>query len=409
MTDREFAIDVVRRLRESGYESLWAGGCVRDELLGATPADYDVATSARPEQVSAVFRRTIEVGASFGVVEVIGPRQFDGSFPKVQVATFRSDGAYLDGRRPESVVFSTAEADAQRRDFTINGMFFDPLDGRVIDYVGGQADLNAGVLRAIGDPRARFGEDKLRLLRAVRMAARFRFPIEESTGWAVREMADQITVVSAERIAEELRKMLAHPNRAWAVRQMDELGLWRRIVPETPTGEAWAGTLAVFDRLNEAASFELALAVLLMDLGKKSAGGIGRRLKLSVAEISRVEWLVANGGALTDATTQPRSRLYPLLVQPGIGELIALHQAREFAESVEYCERVLREVPADVLNPVPLITGDDLVAHGWVPGPRFKKALDAVRAAQLDQTITNRDEAIQLAEDFANTSAPKSM
>ena len=203
MSEREFAIDVVRRLRESGYEALWAGGCVRDELLGLSPADYDVATSARPQQVSAVFRKTVEVGASFGVVEVIGPRRLDGSFPKVQVATFRSDGAYLDGRRPESVRFSSAEEDAQRRDFTINGMFFDPLDGRVIDHVGGQADLKAKVLRAIGDPRARFREDKLRLMRAVRMAARFDFPIEEQTAAAVREMAGEITVVSAERIADE--------------------------------------------------------------------------------------------------------------------------------------------------------------------------------------------------------------
>src|SRR5262245_8226634 len=224
MTDREFAIDVVRRLRQSGYEALWAGGCVRDELLGVDPADYDVATSARPEEVERTFARSVGVGKSFGVIEVIGPRRHDGSFPKVQVATFRSDGAYVDGRRPESVVFSTAEEDAQRRDFTINGMFFDPLEDRVIDYVGGQADLRAGVLRAIGDPRARFREDKLRLLRAVRMAARFDFPIEPGTAAAVLEMAPEITVVSAERIAEELRKILVHRNRAWAVRQLDELG-----------------------------------------------------------------------------------------------------------------------------------------------------------------------------------------
>src|SRR5215468_2735973 len=210
MTERDFAVQVVRRLRQAGYEALWAGGCVRDELLGVEPVDYDVATSARPEEVQRTFAHTVEVGVSFGVVEVIGPRRPDGSFPKVQVATFRSDGAYVDGRRPESVVFSTAAEDAQRRDFTINGMFFDPLESRVIDYVGGLADLKAGVLRAIGDPRARFREDKLRLMRAVRMAARFDFPIEAGTAAAVREMAPQITVVSSERIAEELRKMLAH-------------------------------------------------------------------------------------------------------------------------------------------------------------------------------------------------------
>ena len=163
MTDREFAIDVVRRLRQSGYEAYWAGGCVRDELLGLTPADYDVASSARPEEVVRTFARTVEVGASFGVVEVIGPRRADGSFPKVQVATFRSDDSYVDGRRPVSVMFATPKEDAERRDFTINGMFFDPLESKVIDYVGGQADLKAGILRAIGDPRARFREDKLRI------------------------------------------------------------------------------------------------------------------------------------------------------------------------------------------------------------------------------------------------------
>src|SRR5262245_30736477 len=291
MTDREFAIDVVRRLRQSGYEALWAGGCVRDELLGLTPADYDVATSARPEEVERTFARTVAVGASFGVVEVIGPRRPDQSFPKVQVATFRSDGAYIDGRRPESVVFSTAVEDAQRRDFTINGMFFDPLESKVIDYVGGQADLKAGVLRAIGDPRARFREDKLRLMRAVRMAARFDFPIESATAAAIREMAPELNVVSAERIADELRKMLVHRNRAWAMRQMDELGLLRQVLPEVendmkgrlpqglpeaPTGDLWQHILRVLELLEgpqwpqpSPVSFPLAFAAILHDVGKK--------------------------------------------------------------------------------------------------------------------------------------------
>src|SRR6476620_3024901 len=264
MTEREVAIGVVRRLRQAGYEALWAGGCVRDELLGVEPADYDVATSARPEDVQRTFARTVAVGESFGVVAVIGPRRFDGSFPKVEVATFRSDGAYIDGRRPESVVFSTAAEDAQRRDFTINGMFFDPLESRVLDYVGGRADLKAGVLRAIGDPRARFREDKLRLMRAVRMAARFDFPIEDATAAAIREMAPEITVVSAERIADELRKMLVHRHRSWAMRQMDELGLLRHVLPEVEaemkglpqgppaasTGDLWRHTLKVLEVLD---------------------------------------------------------------------------------------------------------------------------------------------------------------
>jgi poly(A) polymerase len=410
MTDREFAIDVVRRLRQSGFEALWAGGCVRDELLGVTPADYDVATSARPEDVVRTFARTVEVGAAFGVVEVIGPRRFDGTHPIVQVATFRSDGAYIDGRRPESVVFSSAEEDAQRRDFTINGMFFDPIECKVIDYVGGQADLQAGVLRAIGDPRARFREDKLRLMRAVRMAARFDFPIESVTAAAIREMAGELNVVSAERIADELRKMLIHPNRASAVRQMDELGLLRQVLPEAPTGDVWQHILRVLELLEgprwpepTAVSFPLAMAALLHDVGKKVAGVACRRLKLSNAETTRIEWLVEKHRYLDEAPTMRVSKLKPILVHPGIGELLALHRADALASGrsiahVEFCEKMLRETPAEELNPPPLLTGDDLITLAWEQGPVFKTVLDAVREAQLEGMIRTKEEAVWLAE-----------
>ena len=445
MTDREFAIDVVRRLRQSGYEALWAGGCVRDEMLGLEPADYDVATSARPEDVIRTFARTVEVGASFGVVEVIGPRRFDGSHPIVQVATFRSDGAYIDGRRPESVVFSSAKEDAQRRDFTINGMFFDPLDGQVIDYVGGQADLQSKVLRAIGDPRDRFREDKLRLMRAVRMAARFNFPIEPATAAAIRGMATQLHVVSAERIADELRKMLVHRNRAWAMRQMDELGLLRQVLPEveaemkgipqglpeSPTGDLWQHVLRVLELLDGPmwpspmpVSFPLAFATLMHDVGKKRSAQreadrytfhghehIGkrlaavacRRLRLSNAETTRIEWLVERHQYLCEAPSMRPSRLKPILVHPGIGELLALHRADSLAskrsvDHVEFCEKLLRETPADELNPPPLLTGDDLIALGWKQGPIFKTALDAVREAQLEGAIRTKDQAIHLAD-----------
>ncbi len=214
MTEREFAIDVVRTLQNAGHTALWAGGCVRDELLGLTPHDYDVATSARPEQLRPLFRKRNEIGAHFGVVQVIGPRADDGEWLTIEVATFRSDGTYTDGRRPDTVTFSSPEEDAQRRDFTINGMFFDPLKGELIDYVGGRADLAAKVLRAIGNATERFTEDKLRILRAARMATRFALEIEPQTHAAARAMAAEIRVVSAERIAEELRKLLVHPNRA---------------------------------------------------------------------------------------------------------------------------------------------------------------------------------------------------
>ena len=414
MTDREFAIDVVYRLRQSGYEALWAGGCVRDELLGLAPADYDVATSARPEQVTATFRRTIEVGASFGVVEIIGPRRQNGSIPKVQVATFRCDGAYTDGRRPDSVTFATAEEDAQRRDFTINGMFFDPIGGRIIDYVGGQADLRAKTLRAIGDAHARFREDKLRLLRAVRMAARFEFPIEAATAAAIREMSAQITVVSPERIAEELRKILAHPNRAWAVSQMAELGLLHPVLPEASASasanEAWLQTLDVLRRLDgprwpepAAVSFPLAFAALMFRLGARSAVGAGKRLRFSNDEVSRVELLIEHVASLTHALTMKASQLNPILVHAGIGELLALNRAIAGASGeslavVEHCEQILRTVPRAELDPPPLLTGDDLISNGWSPGPYFKKVLEAVREAQLDRTIATKDDAFQMAE-----------
>ena len=228
---RRFALQVVRRLREAGYEAYWAGGCVRDWLLGLRPHDYDVATNARPEEVQRLFRRTVAVGASFGVVEVIGPR-VDGETITVQVATFRSEGPYSDGRHPDSVTFTDAAHDAQRRDFTINGLFYDPLTGKVLDYVGGQQDLQARLLRAIGNPRERFTEDKLRMLRAVRLASHFQLTIESETAAAIQAMADQITVVSAERIAEELRRLLTSPGRVRGMELLRHLNLLPPIFPE---------------------------------------------------------------------------------------------------------------------------------------------------------------------------------
>ncbi len=228
---RQFALEVVRRLRQAGYEAYWAGGCVRDYLLGLTPHDYDVATSATPEEVQRLFRRTVTVGASFGVVEVLGPRA-DGETISIQVATFRSEGPYSDGRHPDSVTFTNAVQDAQRRDFTINGLFYDPLTGQVLDYVGGQQDLQARILRAIGNPRERFQEDRLRILRAVRLAAQFSLTLEPETAEAIRAMANQITVVSAERIAEELRRLLTDAGRVRGLELLHELGLLAPIFPE---------------------------------------------------------------------------------------------------------------------------------------------------------------------------------
>jgi poly(A) polymerase len=437
MTEREFAIEVVRQLQAAGHQALWAGGCVRDELLGLTPKDYDVATDATPEQVRRLFCRTVAVGISFGVVEVLGPR--DGLEPlKVQVATFRSDVSYSDGRRPDEVVFSTAEEDALRRDFTINGMFFDPLAGKLIDYVGGQADLQTKILRAIGDPPLRFQEDKLRLLRGVRFATTFDLTVEPSTAAAIRVMADQITVVSAERIAEELRRLLVLPRRSRGVNLLFALGLVAPLLPEllpmkglpqgppsAPTGNLWDHVMQVLDLLGPSPSFPLAFAALLHDVGKprtmgrtperytfyyhehvgkRLASDICLRLKLSNAERERVEWLVEKHQILCNAKEMRTSKLKTVLRHEGIRELLELHRADALAsgtgtEHVAYCEYLLGEWTAEDLDPPALITGHDLVRHGLKPGPKFKELLDAVREAQLDGTIKTPKEALELVEE----------
>jgi len=434
MTEREFAVEVVRTLQAAGHQALWAGGCVRDELLGLTPKDYDVATDAVPQRVRELFRRTVEVGAAFGVVEVLGPRQ-NGQQLKVQVATFRSDISYSDGRHPDEVVFSTAEEDAKRRDFTINGMFLDPVSAKLIDYVGGQADLQAKILRAIGDPPLRFQEDKLRLLRAVRFATTFDLVIEPATAAAVRAMADQITVVSAERIAEELRRTLMSPRRGQGVNLIHELGLVAALLPEllpmkalpqgppsAPTGDLWDHVIRVLDRLGPSPSFPLAFAALLHDVGKPRTVGrtperytfyyhehVGRRiaseiclrLRLSNAERERVEWLVEKHQVLCNARGMRTSKLKTLLRHEGIRELMELHRADALAcgystDHVEYCESLLREWTEEDLDPPPLLSGHDLMRMGLEPGPNFKEILDAVREAQLDGIVKTTREALEM-------------
>jgi poly(A) polymerase len=436
MTERDFAIDVVRRLRNAGHEALWAGGCVRDELLGILPKDYDVATDAPPEEVRRLFKRTIAVGASFGVIEVLGPRPL-----KVQVATFRSDVSYSDGRHPDAVVFSSARDDALRRDFTINGMFYDPLGSQLIDYVGGQGDLQAKVLRAIGDAATRIAEDKLRMLRAVRIAARFELTIDPATFDAIRTMADQITVVSAERIADELRKLLVDKHRARGMQMLMDSGLAAAVLPEllpmkglaqgppaSPTGDLWDHVLRVLDLLPPEPSFPLALGALLHDVGKprtvgrtperytfyyhehvgtRMASEICQRLKLSNAERERIEWLVEKHQFLCDARKMRLSKLKKTLAEPGIHELLALHRADALAcgrstDHVDFCEHLLSTWTPDELDPPPLITGDDLKAMGLEPGPEYARLLDAVREAQLEGTVTTREEALELVSSLRN-------
>jgi poly(A) polymerase len=415
---REFAVDVVRTLSQAGFTALWAGGCVRDLLLGRPPDDYDVATSARPEEVQKLFgpRRTLAIGASFGVILVHGPR--GGGAGDVEVATFRTEGPYLDGRRPEHVVFATPEEDACRRDFTINGMFYDPLAEELKDFVGGRDDLARKVVRAIGDPLARFREDKLRMLRAVRIAARFDFELDGATADAVRQMAREILVVSHERIADELKKMLVHPRRARAAGLARELDLLTVILPEMAPVCATAGLPGSKDRWQvtcemlyrfEIPRFELSLAALLHEIARDgtadAAAGLAericRRLKLSNQESHDVSWLVGHRDALHGMQTIRKFRLKRLLAEPLIHELLALesanaHATNESLAEVDFCQNYLRTTPMEEINPPPLITGDDLKALGIEPGPQFKEILEKVRDGQLDGVISTRDEALRL-------------
>jgi poly(A) polymerase len=429
---RDFALEVVRRLQQAGHRTLWAGGCVRDLILGETPADYDVATDATPEEVMAILPfRAVTVGISFGVVRVRHPHR---SGAEVEVATFRSDGAYVDGRRPESVVFSSPELDAARRDFTINGMFLDPLTDTLIDYVGGHPDLKNHVLRAIGDPEARFREDKLRVLRAIRLSARFQFQIEPGTLAAIKSMAGQVVTVSKERIAQELRKMLVHRSRARAMELALDTGLVAATLPNLllmrgmfqgkpmqPEGDLWDHAMLVLELLPAHPSFTLAFAALLHDVGKprtrvfhhgryrfhdheqvgaRVSDQLCRDLKLSNAERERIDWLVAFHQFLGEPKKLRESKLKRILAEPGIDDLLALHRADALAstgnaENVDYCQYYLRVEPAGPINPAPLITGHDLVRHGLEPGSHFAAILEQVREAQLEGQIHTKRAALE--------------
>ena len=413
---RQFAISVVRDLRQAGFEALWAGGCVRDQLMGIQPKDYDVATDATPPQVRQLFGhgRTLSIGAAFGVITVLGPRDAE----PVEVATFRHDAPYSDGRHPDSVRFSTAEEDALRRDFTINGMFYDPQTERIIDYVDGQRDIRLRVVRAIRDPRQRIAEDKLRMLRAVRFAAQFDFEIEPETFLAVQEQAHEIVIVSAERVAAELRRMLVQKNRVRAVELLRETGLLEVVLPESlrttnpaenvPEAAAmlpWRRTLHVLGRLRDP-SFPMALAGLLLEITDhqadqgRDANRICRRWRLSRQEISTTIRLLTNHDSLRSADQMPWPRLQRMLVSDGIEELLQFAEAVADVDAcdprpLQFCREQLA-LPAEELNPKPLIGGEDLIRIGVPRGPHYRVLLDQVRDAQLLGQIRTLDEAMQL-------------
>ncbi len=396
-SSRDFAVSIVTTLRAANYHALFAGGCVRDLLLGKTPADFDVATDATPDDVMRLFRRTVPVGVSFGVIRVIGSK----SQGEVEVATFRSDGEYLDGRRPESVTFGSAETDALRRDFTINGMFLDPVTNEVIDYVGGRNDLDGRVIRAIGDPFARFAEDKLRLLRAVRFAARLEFEIESQTADAIRSMASEVTQVSIERIMDEWRKMIVPPTRVRALTMARELGLLQVLISGL-SEESWIETIRVLNALPNEPGFPLAMAALLRKLG---VAATVRDWKLSNSDRDRIVRLIEAQDALLNPDSLPRSRLKRILASPEINELLDLHESIALATTgdwthVNYCRRYLRELPDGPIDPPPLVTGRDLIEAGLKPGPRFSGLLEKIRDAQLDGVIQTKEDGIKLiAED----------
>lgn len=408
------ALRIITTLRGAGFVAYMAGGCVRDALLGKQPKDYDVATNATPDAVRHVFgrSRTLAFGSSFGVIGVLPPR---GPSPTEQreahshptqpteVATFRSDGFYSDGRRPDSVHFGDARHDALRRDFTINGLFFDPHEDRVIDFVGGQADLQSGILRTIGNPQERFGEDKLRMLRAVRFATTLGFRLEPSTLQAILEHADDIRMVSAERIGAEMRRVLLAESAVTGLRHLMACGLDRWVLPETPHMDLDRGERLMTHALIPDFSLRLACLLTLVQDPGESLQAISKRWRLSNEETRRAEAAIKHWPMIVATQSQAWSKIQPLLIDRDAETIVALAAAiaavdrgaddRAGTEDVAAAQAALAW-PADQLNPPPLLTGDDLRELGIPAGPEYAEILKAARNDQLDGKIRTRAEAI---------------
>ncbi len=399
----EGAVRIVHKLTAAGHQALLAGGCVRDLLLGLTPQDYDIATDALPEQVCELFRATRKVGAQFGVVLVKQRRRW------IEVASFRTDGPYLDGRRPAEVQLTDARHDAFRRDFTVNGMFLDPLAMKVLDYVGGRTDLDARVIRAIGEPAARFDEDYLRLLRAVRFAARLDFPIEPVTLAAIRDHAPLLAKVAPERVRDELERMFSHParRRAWVLLQECELlpYLW-------PQAEWNVEQIQRIDtllrRLPTDAPFELALAVLLADHGRRKVHRIARELTLSNEGRDTTAWLTAHQADLDDPETPSLAEFKRLMAAPAFDALRMLVGVRyeDMPDGMQrraVLDARVASIAPQTVQPAPFVTGDDLIQRGVAPGPAYKRILDELYTRQLDEVSTSREEALQTLDELLRT------
>ncbi|HVI09953.1 MAG TPA: CCA tRNA nucleotidyltransferase [Candidatus Binatia bacterium] len=451
---KAFAISIIQTLRERGFQAYLAGGCVRDLLLDREPKDYDVATSATPNEVMQIFPNSFAVGAQFGVVLVPYPvspvppvfKGFEGidaspidaaasETHTVEVATFRSDLAYSDGRHPDAVRFSQdPREDVVRRDFTINGMMLDPVTNEVLDFVGGRHDLEAGIVRAIGDPDRRFGEDKLRLLRAVRFAARFQYEIESQTFASIHNHAPEIALVSRERVRDELTRMLIEGHASRAFRLLDATALLPEVLPEIsrmkgveqppefhPEGDVFTHTLLLLDNLPQPCPPTLAWGALLHDVGKpatfrraadrirfddhvdvgvKIAEEICRRLRFSNDDTAQILSLVDNHMRFGHVSRMKESTLKRFMRLPAFEQHMALHRADALAShhnlaTYDFLRHKLSETPAAVIRPRPLISGDDLIEAGYMPGPRFREILDAVEDAQLEGRLSSHDAALE--------------
>jgi tRNA nucleotidyltransferase/poly(A) polymerase len=435
------ALAVAARLRHEGFQAYFAGGCVRDMLLGVEPKDYDIVTDARPEIVQRIFDHTIAVGARFGVIIVVMEED------QFEVATFRADAPYLDGRRPSAVSFGTIEEDAKRRDFTIGGMYFDPETGRVIDLVGGRRDLRSGIVRAIGDPAERFAEDQLRLLRAIRFAARLGFTIEPHTWSAIVRSAPIVTSVSAERIGEEITMIMTEGGAARGIDLMVASRLADVVLPEVlpmigceqpanfhPEGDVYLHTRLMLSMLPAGCSETLAYGVLMHDVAKPSCRAVDadgkvtfyghtergaeiaahamERLRRSNFTRDRVAYLVRNHLRLCMAPRMRPATLKRMLAEDGFPELLELSRIDTLASSsymgfYHHCARALARMGEAEIRPPRLIDGNDLIAMGLTPGPQFKAILKDVEDRQLDGVLGSREEALDyVRSSYAATNAP---
>ena len=410
------AIQICHKLRQAGHVAYFAGGCVRDAMLGREPKDFDVATDATPERVREVFgkRKTLAIGAAFGVIGVL-PHLAETSDPLVdvsieplEVATFRSDGEYLDGRRPSKVHYGNARHDALRRDFTINGMFFDPAENEVIDFVGGAADLQRQVLRTIGDAEQRFEEDKLRMLRAVRFTCTLGFTLDTAALQQIQRQASQIAVVSDERIGAEMRRVVAGPSAAYGLELLRQTRLHSHVLPSLEFSEL--ESIARLLEARERFEFDTSLALVILAMHDDQAERsqtlkrLTKRWRLSNEEVRRIKSAMQWYPVVTGANAKPWSEVQPVLVDRDIDAILLVALAvvkanHEDRSGYERCLQALAWEP-EQLDPRPLLTGDDLKAAGYQPGRQFKAALESVRAAQLDDKVSSREQAMSLAANY---------